>query len=81
MEIKPSAEKELDRLPKDANLRVKVAFLNIQNNPFAGKKLKGKYEGFYSVRVWPYRIIYSVHKDALLIFIVKIKHRGGGAYA
>lgn len=79
--VKPRAEKDLARLPEKERFRVKLAFLDTQNNPFAGKKLKGKYQGSYSVKVWPYRILYEINQNILTIFVLKIKHRGGGAYA
>jgi mRNA-degrading endonuclease RelE of RelBE toxin-antitoxin system len=76
LEIKPSAEKSLERLPEQARLKIKVILFQIQNNPWMGKKLKGKYAGSYSVKVWPYRIIYDIYKHDLLIMVIRIKHWG-----
>jgi mRNA-degrading endonuclease RelE of RelBE toxin-antitoxin system len=49
----------------------------IEANPFFGKPLHGKYAGQYSVRVWPYRIIYKIYKSELLILVIEFDHRQG----
>lgn len=75
--IKPSAQKELNKLPQKDYYRALAVFSVIAANPFAGKKLEGKRAGQWSVRVWPYRIIYSIYKKELLIIVVAIGHRRG----
>lgn len=75
--FKPSAEKDLKRIPKPTYYRVILALENLQNNPFVGKKLKGELYGLYSLRVWPYRIIYQVYKRELIVIIIRIGHRQG----
>ena len=75
--IKPSAEKELKKLPKKDYYRILSALVILSHNPFIGKKLEGEYLGQYSYRVWPYRIIYEIHKKELLILIVRVGHRQG----
>ena len=46
-------------------------------DPFQGKKLKGELRGQYSIRVWPYRIIYQIYKKELIITIIDVGHRQG----
>lgn len=46
-------------------------------DPFIGKKLEGRFEGAYSYRVWPYRIIYRVYKNLLIVVVVHVGHRQG----
>ena len=75
LRIKPSAEKELNKLPQKDYCRALAAFSVIANNPFAGKKLEGKRAGQWSVRIWPYRIIYSIYKKELLVFVIAVGHR------
>ncbi|MFZ3073672.1 MAG: type II toxin-antitoxin system RelE/ParE family toxin, partial [Minisyncoccales bacterium] len=70
LRIKPSAEKELNKLPQKDYYRALAAFSVIAGNPFAGKKLTGKRSGQWSMRIWPYRIIYSIYKKELLILII-----------
>jgi len=81
LKLDPRAEKQLNRIPSPYNERIKITLSTIANNPWIGKKLKGKYDGSYTVRVWPYRIIYDIYKHELLVTVIKIKHRGQGAYA
>ena len=77
LEIKPSARKSLDKLPEDYRLKIRQALREIVADPFSGKKLSGKREGQYSIRVWPYRIIYIIKKKELIIFVIDIDHRQG----
>ena len=70
------AEKQLASIPSPYKERITLALTSIAANPWMGKKLKGEYEGSYSVRTWPYRIIYKIYKRELLISVIKIKHRG-----
>jgi len=77
LRLKPSAQKELNKLPKNDYYKVLAALTVIAKDPFSGKKLKGKFTGQWSVRVWPYRIIYSIYKSKLLIIVIKIGHRQG----
>ncbi len=75
--IKPSAQKELNKLPKDEYYKILVALTTIAKDPFSGKKLKGKLKNQWSIRVWPYRIIYSIYKPKSLVIIIKISpHQG-----
>lgn len=76
LSIKPQAEKALDKLPQNYRVRIAETFREIITNPFAGKKLSGKKKGQYSVRVWPYRIIYMIEKRQLVIIVVDVDHRG-----
>lgn len=71
------AKKELARLSKRQQQRVDTALVSLSGNPYAGKKLSGIYKGYYSLRVWPYRIIYSIKKKQLLVIVVRIGHRQG----
>jgi len=73
--FKKKAEKEFKKLPRSFQGRVSVVLTAITNDPFLGKKLHGEYENYYSVKVWPYRIIYRILKDEIVIIVVKIKHR------
>lgn len=75
--ITKKAEKNLDKLPENYRLRVRETLRDIVYDPFSGKKLSGKKKGQYSVRVWPYRIIYTVEKRELIIIVIDIDHRQG----
>ena len=75
--LKSSAQKQFDRLERQDRLRVSAMLLEIAKDPHVGKKLRGEYEGSYTVRAWPLRIIYDIYKRDLLVLVIRIKHRGG----
>jgi len=45
----------------------------LRYNPYLGKSLLGILKGYYSLRVWPYRILYTI-KDRTVI-VINIDHR------
>jgi mRNA interferase RelE/StbE len=77
LKIKPSAQKELKRIPRKDYFRILAVFSAIAKNPFIGKKMKGEYRSCYTYRVWPYRIVYQIYKKELLILVIRIGHRQG----
>lgn len=77
IKIEKKAQKELDKIPDQYRRRILAILPEIAQNPFVGKKLDGELDGLYSYRVWPYRIIYKVYKELLVIIVVRIGHRQG----
>jgi mRNA interferase RelE/StbE len=75
--VKPSVQKELNKIPKQDYYQILSAFTVLAQDPFIGKKLKGEYKGKYTYRVWPYRIVYEIHKKELVVLIIRIGHRQG----
>jgi len=78
IEFSNSAAKELDWIyKKDKKLygRFCVAIDSLGNDPFQGKKLKGPLGSDYSLRLGDYRIIYTIHKEKLLVQIIDLGHR------
>jgi len=75
--IKPSALKELSRLPKAIVKKTEKAIdaLAKEPRPVGVKKLKGIEEDLYRIRVGDYRIIYSIEDEIKIIDILKIGHR------
>lgn len=73
----PRVKKHLARIPSKWQEKIQAALETIAENPYLGKKLKGKYAGFYTYRVWPYRIIYEIFKNELIVYIIDVDHRGG----
>ena len=73
--LKPSAEKSLAKLSKRDQRRIGLALLGPNQNPFVGKKLQGEYKGYYSIRVWPYRVIYGVMRSELVVIVIAIGRR------
>ena len=71
------AQKSLRRFPKNKQFQLIQKISLLKNNPLAGKKLKGEWSGFYSLRIWPYRLLYGLDLKAKLIKVHKIDHRQG----
>ncbi|PIU68672.1 hypothetical protein COS81_03280 [candidate division WWE3 bacterium CG06_land_8_20_14_3_00_42_16] len=75
LRIEQEAKKQLARIPKVYQNKILATLPIIRQNPFSGKKLEGKFKGAYSYHVWPYRIIYRIYKNLLLIVVIRIGHR------
>ena len=77
LRLKPSVVKELKKIDGRYKSRIFEALVGLRQNPDLGKKLEGKRTGEWSYRGWPYRIIYRVYKNELLILVIRIGHRQG----
>lgn len=75
LKIKSKAEKNLDKINDKDYARAMQILFAIRDDPFFGKKLHGKHQEEYSVRVWPFRFIYKIYKHELLISVIKFEHR------
>lgn len=75
--ITRSASKQLSKLPEKGKARVASKITLLANQPQLGKALRGQLAGLYSLRVWPYRIIYQVHTTRREVWVIAIVHRQG----
>ena len=75
--FKPEAVRSLEKIPIQWRQRLFKAIDAIKIRPYIGKKLKGKFSGAFSLRVWPYRIIYTIDKSKITVIILDIGHRQG----
>ena len=75
--LRKKARKNLKRIDKRYRERILVALVELGKNPYLGKSLNGDLEGKFSLRVWPYRIIYQVYEKKLVVYIISIVHRQG----
>ena len=75
MEIHLSSQAEEDSLNLQKQDRIKVVrkLKYLEKDVYQGKKLSGKLTGFYSLRSWPFRIIYIIKNNST--WIVHIDHR------
>jgi len=73
--LKRKAEKKLNKIPTLYKERIIKVLFQLQKDPFFGKPLLGKLKDFYSLRVWPYRIVYTIYKKDLVVFVITIAHR------
>jgi addiction module RelE/StbE family toxin len=75
--ITPKALAHCKRLPKKEIFKTQQRLKLLETNPYLGKKLEGKFAGTYSLRAWPYRILYIIEQGQKTIFVVSILHRQG----
>ena len=75
-----NAEKGLKALRNRPTLLKKLThfFDELARDPFSvsAKRLKGEWEGCYSYRADPIRVIYEIHKDKLIVYILETGPRG-----
>lgn len=78
MEIryKPSAVKQIKKLPLTEKKKIVKKIELLSQDPYVGKALKGEFSSLYSLRAWPYRIVYSILKKKIVIHTVS--HRQSG---
>jgi mRNA interferase RelE/StbE len=76
IEIKPSASKELEKLPRQMVVRIVAAVRQLADNPYPQgvRKLTG-FDRTYRIRVGDYRVLYDVYENILVIEIIRIRHR------
>lgn len=57
--------------------RIKLAIAQLANNPYPPgcKKLKGKDQEYFRIRVGNYRVVYTVKNKILLIVVARVGHR------
>ena len=73
----PQAEKFYRKLfhsNRDLLKRIDQALESLKKNPLIGKPLKDKLKGRYSLRVGVYRMIYSVERKKVTIYVLDIGH-------
>jgi mRNA interferase RelE/StbE len=73
--ILPSAQREIDKLPKEVQGRIYKRIIPLEINPrgMDANKLKGLYA--YRIRVGDYRVIYEINDDIITVFVIHIAHR------
>ena len=62
-------------MPLKDRQRVRDAIQWLREEPWRGKKLGDNLAGYYAIRVWPYRIIYTIEKKIVTVTVVAIGHR------
>ncbi len=76
IELLKSAKKELSKLPRDVQERIRDKIDTLKTNPYPSdvKKLKNG-DGRLRIRIGNYRVIYKVEKNILVVLVIKIGHR------
>jgi len=76
IELTRSAERELRALPRDVLRRVDRAIqgLRIEPRPNGCRKLQGS-TSLFRIRVGDYRIVYELEDQAVLVLVIRVRHR------
>ena len=76
VELKPSARKELERLPGRVIERIfpRLEALEEEPRPAGCKKLKGGRDE-WRIRVGDYRVVYTVDDVKLRVSVTRVRHR------
>ncbi len=74
--LSAQAQKDFKKIfPKD-KLKIRKKLKLLESSVYSGKKLGGKLEGYYSLKIWPYRAIYLIKKNEE-VWVVHLLHRQG----
>ena len=68
-----TAEKSFSRLQAKDKRKIIKKLRLIESEPLVGKKLRGELRGLFSLRAWPYGIIYE--KKAGRVIVHNVSHR------
>ena len=69
----PKAQKELERVPESDQQRVVDAIHQLEENPHAGRVLKGGLQGLRRIRVGDWRVLYKI--DDSVVSILRVARR------
>ena len=71
-----SVKKDFRKIPKLEVSKILNEIAYLAKNPRSSKTKKLKGERLYRLRVGNYRVIYDIQDNLMLIFVVKLGHRG-----
>jgi mRNA interferase RelE/StbE len=76
VQFRPSAEKTLDKLDKQARVRIlrNIAALAGDPRPSGVKALSGEH-GLWRIRVGDYRVVYEIQDRELVVLVLRVAHR------
>ena len=76
IEFVPSAKRQLQKLPREVQLKLSqhIGSLASDPRPIGSRKLKGSDE-LWRIRVSDYRVIYEVRDKILVVLVVRVAHR------
>ncbi len=69
-------EKDFRKLARDLKRRIDQHVRTLEAQPYSGKRLRGEFEGSYSLRMGDYRIIYTVDEAEKRVVLLTVAHRG-----
>jgi mRNA interferase RelE/StbE len=76
IEFVPSAKRQLQKLPREVQLKLNqhIGSLSLDPHPIGSRKLKGSDE-LWRIRVSDYRVIYEIQDKILVVLVVRVAHR------
>ena len=76
LQIKRTAERDLQKLPRPLFRRLNTHILALPEEPRPSgvRKLKGSLEG-WRIRVGEYRVVYQIDDEQKTVTIVRVRHR------
>lgn len=75
VEIKKSAIKEINKLPRPDLKRVWARIEALADEPRPHDSIKLSADEKYRVRVGHYRILYTIEDAVLIVYVIKVAHR------
>lgn len=74
--IKPSARKELEKIPKPFRVRIIEIISSLADNPRPhGYKKMVNFENCFRIRFGNYRIVYRIEDKLLMVEVIKVGNR------
>ncbi|OGG19386.1 hypothetical protein A2721_02560 [Candidatus Gottesmanbacteria bacterium RIFCSPHIGHO2_01_FULL_47_48] len=77
LQFSKDALKQLEKISRNEAKKITRKLEQLETEPLVGKKLAGELADQFSLRAWPYRIIYQVYPKAQTVLIIHIEHRQG----
>ena len=75
IEIKKSAVKEIESLPRQEIKAILERISALADNPRPHDSKKLSHENKYRIRSGNYRIVYNIEDQILFVYVVKVGHR------
>lgn len=75
--LSKDAAKQFNHLVKSEQKKIKKKLILLESDPLAGKKLSGEFAGNFTLRAWPYRIMYKINGQNQRVEVSAILHRQG----
>ncbi len=75
VEFVKSAQKELNKLPKQTSLRIAKAIYKLSIDPRKGNVRPMVGTKSWRLRVGAYRVVYDILDKKLTILIIRVRHR------
>jgi mRNA interferase RelE/StbE len=76
VEFTKKASKQLDKLSKDLQQKIKTKVQELADNPRPGGVVKlENSDDRYRIRVGDYRVLYEIQDDLLIVSVIRVGHR------